>query len=229
MRAHGNLWQREIWPRLRVAPLLKSLGLTVFLTLFFIVYLFLLKNPAFAVSLMPLTALDRAIPFQPEALVFYVSLWIYVGLPTLLFGSRKGLVGYGLAGLALCAIGLGCFYLWPTAVTRPDVDWTRYPGFAFLQHIDAAGNACPSMHVASAVFSAIWLDRLLRGMQAGQASRLLSALWCVGIVYSTLATKQHVALDALAGAALALLVTALAHPLKKHLGGPAKGLGTALI
>jgi len=217
-----SIWRREVWPRIKVAPILKTVGLTVFLTIFFIIYLWLLKNPRTAVTMMPNTAIDLAIPFQGSALVLYVSLWIYVGLPTLLFGSRRSLVAYGFAACALCLIGLGCFYLWPTAIIRPDIDWGRYPGFAFLQHIDAAGNACPSMHVASAVFSAIWLDRLLRAMRVGLTPRLLSALWCLGIVYSTMATKQHVALDALGGVALALLVTAAAYPLKRQLGAPAR-------
>ncbi|MEC5384181.1 phosphatase PAP2 family protein [Uliginosibacterium sp. H3] len=205
---------------MKVAPLLKGLGLTAFLTIFFIIYLWLLKNPAFAVTVMPVTALDRAIPFQPESLLLYVSLWVYIGFPAAFFGSRKGLIGYGFAACALCLIGLGCFYLWPTAIARPDIDWSRYPGFTFLQNIDAAGNACPSMHVASALFSAIWLDRQLRVMRTGMGLRVASALWCLGIIYSTLATKQHVALDALGGIVLALLVTAAAFPLKRHLGRP---------
>jgi membrane-associated phospholipid phosphatase len=217
----NNLWHRELWPRIQVAPVLKIGGLTVYLTIFFIIYLWLLKNPGSNVTQMPTTALDHAISFQPIALILYLSLWVYVGLPSLLFGSTKGLVGYGLAGALLCVIGLGCFYLWPTAIARPDINWASYPGFAFLQRIDAAGNACPSMHVASAVFSAIWLDRLLHTMRAKTWLRALSALWCLGIVYSTLATKQHVALDALAGTLLAILVTGIAQPLKNHLGAPA--------
>lgn len=217
-----TLWHREMWPRMKVAPLLKALGLTAFLTIFFIIYLWLLKNPAYAVTVMPTTFIDAAIPFHGEALILYLSLWAYIGMPVWMFGTRKGLVGYGFAACALCLIGLGCFYLWPTAIARPDIDWARYPGFAFLQHIDAAGNACPSMHVASAVFSAIWTDRLLRDMRGGIGLRLASALWCLGIVYSTLATKQHVALDALGGCVLALAVTAAAHPLTKHLGLPGR-------
>lgn len=219
-----SLWRTGVWPRMKVAPILKTVGLTAFVTVFFIIYIWLLKNPAFPVTVMPLTVVDDIIPFQPATLILYVSLWVYVGLPAMLFGSRKSLVAYGFIAAALCLIGLGCFYLWPTAISRPNIDWARYPGFAFLQSIDAAGNACPSMHVASAIFSAIWLDRLLRNMRASVAPRLVSALWCLGIVYSTLATKQHVALDALAGAALAILVTAIAYPLKKQLGAPAKGV-----
>jgi membrane-associated phospholipid phosphatase len=56
--------------------------------------------------------------------------------------------------------------------------------------------------VAFAVFTALWFGRLLRGLGAGRAARELNWAWCAGIVYSTVAIRQHVALDALAGAVL---------------------------
>jgi len=71
-------------------------------------------------------------------------------------------------------------------------------------------NACPSLHVAFAVFAAAGLARELRAIGAARWLRALSILWCVGIVYSTLATRQHVVLDVVAGALLGALV-ALAH------------------
>jgi membrane-associated phospholipid phosphatase len=39
--------------------------------------------------------------------------------------------------------------------------------------------------------------------------RLLNGAWCAAILYSTLATKQHVAVDLFAGAALGLAGAAL--------------------
>ena len=75
--------------------------------------------------------------------------------------------------------------------------------------MDASGNACPSLHVATAVFSGVWLNRILREINAPRALRAFNWLWCVGIVYSTLATKQHVALDMLAGAVLGLAAALL--------------------
>jgi membrane-associated phospholipid phosphatase len=72
--------------------------------------------------------------------------------------------------------------------------------------------------VAFAVFTAFWFARLLRQMQAGRLAQALNWLWCLGILYSTLATRQHVALDVLAGAALGAIV-AVGH---LRLVGPAK-------
>ena len=84
------------------------------------------------------------------------------------------------------------------------VDTTLYPAFAVIQGLDAPGNACPSLHVATAAFSAIWLDRLLRELGAEVATRACNGLWLLAIAWSTLATKQHVALDVLAGLLLGL-------------------------
>ena len=104
--------------------------------------------------------------------------------------------------MALGAAGLGIFLFWPTAVPPLAVDWSQHPAFAFLQSVDASGNACPSLHVAFAVFSAVWFARLLPQLGAGRFVRVLNWLWCLGIVYSTMATRQHVFLDVLAGAGL---------------------------
>ncbi len=155
---------------------------------------------------MPLTAVDRLIGFRPAALPLYLSLWFYVSLAPALLIVRRELVSYSLAAIGLSAIGLGIFLLWPTAVPRPDVDWSQHPTVAMLKSADATGNACPSLHVAFAVFTAIWFARLLRQMEAGRFVRALNWLWCVGILYSTIAIRQHVSLDVLAGAVLGAAV-----------------------
>jgi hypothetical protein len=54
----------------------KFLGTSAFTTVFFCAYIFLLKNPAHAVTLMPTTALDRWVGFVPLALWPYLSLWL---------------------------------------------------------------------------------------------------------------------------------------------------------
>lgn len=181
---------------------LKLLGTSGFMWLFFIAYFHLLRHPVGNVTTMPLTALDHAIPFQPLLLVAYLSLWFYIGIVPGLMLRFSSLMVYVCWAAALCLAGLTCFYLWPTAVPALTVDVGRHPAFAMLQGVDAAGNACPSLHVATAVFTASWLAHLLRQMQAPRALRVVNVLWVVAIAYSTLAIKQHVLLDALAGAAL---------------------------
>jgi membrane-associated phospholipid phosphatase len=175
--------------------------------LFFIAYFHLLRHPVRPPVVMPLTALDQAIGLQPGALAAYVSLWFYVGIAPGLMLTLRALVVYGLWIGALCLTGLASFYFWPTAVPLPvlAVDLAQHPGFALLQGVDTAGNACPSLHVATALFSALWVARLLREVSAPALLRALNWAWLALIVYSTLAIKQHVVIDVLAGAALGLV------------------------
>ena len=176
------------------------------MTAFFVAYFWVLNHPQFPVTIMPLTAIDRLIDFRPEALPFYLSLWFYLTLPPVLLVDRREIISYGLAAVLLSVIGLGIFLFLPTAVPQPAIDWAQHPQFAFLKSADAPGNACPSLHVAFAVFTAVWLERLLRQLGAGLFARGVNWLWCLGIMYSTVAIRQHVALDAGAGAILGLSV-----------------------
>ncbi|HZT55635.1 MAG TPA: phosphatase PAP2 family protein, partial [Burkholderiaceae bacterium] len=171
---------------------------------FFIGYFWLLRNPAYPVTVMPLTALDHLIPFQPVTLVAYLSLWFYVGIAPGLQLTFRELLVYGLWAGALCLAGLGLFYFWPTAVPPPGFDVSGHPGFKMLQGVDAAGNACPSMHVAIALFTAVWIEHLLRGARAPAALRAVNVGWFLAIAWSTLAIRQHVVIDVLAGGVLGL-------------------------
>lgn len=202
-------WKGDLGERFwRYLPL-KFLGVSAFMGLFFMGYFHTLRHPVYTVFEMPLTALDRLLPFQPRALGVYLSLWVYVGIaPGLLLQLREMLV-YGLWAAALCLAGLTCFYFWPTAVPLRTVDVAGMTGFVMLQGVDAAGNACPSLHVATAMFTAIWVERLLRIVQAPPPLRWVNALWFIAIAYSTVAIRQHVVLDALAGVGLGAAFAAL--------------------
>ena len=181
---------------------LKVVGTTAWTWLFFIGYFHLLRHPAYPLTVMPLTPLDHLIPFQPQALFAYLTLWVYIGVAPGLQRTFLELLVYGLWIGGLCLAGLALFYLWPTQVPPLALDVSGFPGFAVLQGVDASGNACPSMHVAVAIFTAIWVDQLLREAGAPAFLRLLNGVWFVAIAYSTLAIKQHVVLDAVAGGLL---------------------------
>ena len=200
----SHSWRADLALRFRRHTVLKTVGICIFMWVFFTGYFFVLRHPAYPVRIMPLAALDRMIPFQPQALVAYVSLWIYVGVAPGLLLTWRELIAYALWMAALCITGLACFYAWPTAVPALALDVSGYMGFSLLKGVDTAGNACPSLHVASAMFTAIWVDYLIRHVQAPNVLRWLNGGWFSAIVYSTLATKQHVVLDALAGALLGI-------------------------
>ncbi len=221
-------WLRQVGERLLRWWLVKMLGTVLGMAAFFAAYFWLLRHPLFPVTEMPLIAIDRHVSFWPEALPLYLSLWFYVSLAPALLIDRCELVTYGLAAATLSVIGLGCFLFWPTAVPQPDVDWSQHAAFGFLKSVDASGNACPSLHVAFAVFSAVWLARVLRQMGASGAARMLNWLWCGGILFSTVAIRQHVALDVLGGIVLGAVVAAAQVRLLRAFSGPAKIIGPAV-
>lgn len=198
-------WHRQMAAVFFRHVYLKGIGTTVFITLFFNAYFYLLKNPAYPITVMPFTWFDGLIAVQPLALPVYVSMWVYVSLPPALLATRRELWFYAIAIAATCLAGLLVFYFWPTAVPAADVDWTQFPELGFLKNIDASGNACPSLHVATAVFSGVWLHHLLRRFGGPLWILSVNWAWCIGIVYSTMATRQHVAIDVLGGLALGLL------------------------
>ncbi|GAA4336363.1 hypothetical protein GCM10023165_13610 [Variovorax defluvii] len=213
-------WTADLRFRIRHLLALKIVGVTVFTWLFFIGYFQLLRHPAHPVAVMPLTVLDSLIPFQPEMLVAYFSLWLYVGVAPGLQANFRELVVYGLWVGALCLGGLGLFLLWPTQVPAGMAGSSDFPGFALLQGVDAPGNACPSMHVAVAMFTAIRIHDVLRQARAPAWPRLVNWLWFAAIAWSTLAVKQHVVFDAVAGA---LLGIAFALPSMHWRPRPARG------
>lgn len=155
---------------------------------------------------MPMLGPDRWMPVLPWSAWIYFSLWVYICMPSSLM-VRLNDLGYYLMGAALLSVcGLSIFFLLPTVVPSWGIDWTQYPTLLFLKESDAAGNACPSLHVGFAVYSGLWLARALRILGVAQCWRYANWLWCVLIVLSTMSTKQHVFVDVLCGAVLGVFV-----------------------
>ena len=200
--SQGKAWWQELARRLVAFAWLKAVGTTLFMTTFFWLYFYLLNNPLYPVQLMPLTWVDRWLAFVPAALPLYLSLWVYVSLPTALLKTLPDLLCHAAFVSGVCLIGVALFLLWPTAVPAADSGWVGASSIPLLKGMDAAGNACPSLHVATAVYSALWLAAILREMGAPAVLRWASGAWCVGIVYSTLAIRQHVFIDVVSGIVL---------------------------
>jgi len=197
-------WAAELGMRARRSFVLTLIGTTVFIGLFFIGYFYVQRHPVNTPIMMPVTPLDLMIPFQPYALLAYVSLWIYVGAGPGLQRTFTELAVYTLWIGGLCITGLAIFYFWPTQTPPLSLDSSTLSAFAVLHRLDKAGNACPSMHVAVAIFTLGRIDEVLRSTRSPLWLRLVNAAWFVVIAYSTLAVKQHVVLDVAAGALLGL-------------------------
>lgn len=206
-------WFRQLAARFVVLWPLKALGTMSFMVLFFSAYFAILRNPLLPPLTMPRLGLDDWIAFTPAAFPVYAALWVYVSLPPALIGGLRALLWFGVWIAGLCLFCLGIFWLLPTVVPPAAIDWAQYPELALIKSVDAAGNACPSLHVASAVFAALWLERIARLVAAPAALRWGNAMLCLAILWSTVATRQHVVLDVLAGGVVGL---AFALPSLRH-------------
>lgn len=172
-------------------------------------YLLLNAYPLSAPRLLPLTWLDRAVPFLPWTVLPYAALLFSdVVLPLFLRDRevfRRMLVAYGLA------IGAN-FLVWavfPTAILRPPVpsgDSVAEALYRLLVAVDGAGNCFPSGHVTIPAV-AVWGLALER-------PRLRVPLWGGLAVLSLtiLTTKQHYLADLFGGLGTAALGIALSGP-----------------
>ena len=195
--------------RLTRLMLWKALGTSLAIFLFFVAYFYLLDHPAYPVREAPLLPIDGKLPILDWSALVYFSLWIYISLPAGFMINLRAMSHYLLGATVMALVGLSFFYFFPTSVPNSPADWTHYPLLEFLKSKDHSGNACPSLHVAYAVFAASWLHEILRISGTGLLPKGINIIWCVAIVLSTLTTRQHVWIDVLSGIFLALVVSPL--------------------
>lgn len=179
---------------------IKLVGHSLAIPAFLAVYLLVGANPMFPVTVMPTLAIDRWAPLLPWSVWIYFSLWVYICLPAIFMPSKRELWLYFLGALLMAVVGLTIFVFWPTATPHHLKDWTGYPAtLTFMKAEELSRNACPSLHVSYAVWTALWLHHLLRRAGAGKRWLIGNIVWAVVIIISTMTTKQHVIIDLFAG------------------------------
>ncbi len=151
---------------------------------------------------VPLTAVDNLIPLQIWTIWIYVGTYFTVGAVFLTAKERDALeMFYTL--IFSGAVSFFFFTFLPTSIDR-----TLYPipegatglSVALLNHIrsvDVSVNCAPSMHVVMG-----WVVVLGTRMQK-RWIQWLGIMTGLAIIYSTMSTKQHYFLDAVAGTMLA--------------------------
>ncbi|SDY81666.1 PAP2 superfamily protein [Variovorax sp. YR634] len=194
-------WLAALWRRCITLFPLKLVGNTVATLGFFPLYFWIMKNAGQA-WVLPLTPIDRLIAFWPALLPVYLSLWGYIALPVLLAKDKRELLGFSFGCAAMTALALLVFWFMPTAIPNFAVEAAPGTSLQFLKMVDSAGNAFPSLHVSFSVFACVMLARQLRDVGAPVWLRVVNVAWAAGIVYSTMAVRQHVLIDVLGGLAL---------------------------
>lgn len=155
---------------------------------------------------VPVLALDGAIRFEPSWLWAYLSLGLLVPLAPLLATRTDELARYARGLALLCLACFAAFLLVPVEGPRPVVP-PDHGAYRMLVAVDRPANSFPSLHAGLAVYSLLFAWRALRDDLSPAARRALAAaggIWVALILYSTLATRQHWAVDLPAGMAVAV-------------------------
>lgn len=181
-----------------------KLTLAVGLNLFaFVPYFWLQRHVSFPVIVMNESAIDLWLGFSPQAVWLYLSLFLLMPVAPLQFQQRQDLWRYALGVMAMSLTADLVFFFWPTAVMRPG-DEAANSVYRSLITLDRPLNAFPSLHAAMAVFSACCCEQILIQARCPTIWRIAVWGWALAIIGAMLATKQHVALDAVGGVVLGL-------------------------
>jgi membrane-associated phospholipid phosphatase len=188
----------QCWRRLTTLWQEKLQLTAVLNVLFWGFYLFLSRHAFLPIHTLPMTWLDRWAGFQPHPWAWvYESNFLLVGVVPWLIVSQVELRRYA-AGFALLAVvSFVVFALFPVASPRP-ANLEASPFLIFITHVDGPLNAFPSLHAGSLIYALAWARRLCGASLNPWMAALLLA-WAALILFATLATKQHYALDLLAG------------------------------
>ena len=194
----------EIIGRLRSNWALKvglGLGLSV---LFAVIYLLPQHYPLFSAKTMQPLWVDGLIPFKPGAVYLYESLYLIMPVAPWLMKTKVELYQYSNGLLVMDLVGACFFVFYPTLCPRPAAVSDTNTLYACLIALDKPLNAFPSLHVAYALFHSACCHGVFSSFVAGAFLRGFFWVWALGITAATLLTKQHVFVDAVAGAVLGL-------------------------
>ncbi len=166
-----------------------------------VLYFATLHSSVFNSIPMPVTAVDRAIPFAPLFVVPYFSFYLLLFTPLFVTNDaqefRDVAFGFGLIVFTSCV----AFFFWPTAISTS----YTHPLLRGLLAIDRPRNACPSLHASLSLYCALCV---LRRIKTG-FPRYAFWTWTLVVIASALLTKRHAAVDVAAGAGLAWIVYSL--------------------
>jgi hypothetical protein len=186
-----------------VPPMLRNFRIVVPLVIGQTVVYWLLNHyPPLPSRTLPLTAIDRWIPFWIWTVWPYAALHVIAVLCSLSVRNRRVFSRLVVSFAISMAMADGCFALWPTHYLRPapptDPSLTS-AAYRLLISVDTPQCCFPSIHIILPVLActALWQDRRHGGIWPW----LLAGV-CLPAI---LTTKQHYVWDLLGGLAVAVV------------------------
>lgn len=176
---------------------------TIMLPMYFVIGQATAHRPHY----QPFTAIDRVMPLSPRWMLVYGSLYM-AGflLPLVVVRGRQRFEQSMKAYLFAMSVSYVGFIAYPTIAPR--LEPVAVTGFAtwclrLFYDLDQPYGCFPSLHVAFSLIGAMACYGMHRGVG------VVAAAWAVLIGVSTIYTKQHFAVDAIAGAIVGLAGSAI--------------------
>jgi len=207
-------------PPSRIPPLVWSLnavGLFVFWAGGYLLSGLLAYHGTFMSMAIPL---DRHIPFTPEWIFVYLTVYFVFLLPLFYLDDRCKLVTLDLAQMLALTFSYTMFLYCPVAIDRPQIPVTDFASWTVsaVQGNDPPWNCFPSTHCVACTVATLAMIEV--NWKLG--------FWCVlstvAICISTVMTKQHFVLDAAAGILLGAAFFLLAKVIVRMTAGRLESL-----
>ncbi len=168
------------------------------------------------------TALDTAVPFVPEMVVFYVYIFYPLVILTMLYFAfieyKKG-YALGWSLVAINAVAVAIYVVFPVSTFwyRQELLAQPMTGNFWLTQVynifasDTSFNCFPSLHAAvSTICFFTWFQYAkTKTSKISKTAAAAAFVIAVGVILSTLFIKQHYIADEIAGIALAWIVGTL--------------------
>lgn len=205
--AHRNLvarmlacWQGKVLMLVTLVPLLNAF--------YFLPQWLAWRTPV----QLPMTIIDRIVPFDPGWVYVYVSMYVMLLIPPLLTTRGEPLWRYTIGATIMFVAAAVFFILWPVEYPRPALTGVAPWVYHIVISLDRPVNSIPSLHAGLLAYTLFFAARALDDLPAGvrRTILLVGTAWSTAILYATLATKQHYLLDLPAGVLLAWAAHALA-------------------
>ncbi|MGB6219975.1 phosphatase PAP2 family protein [Haloferula sp.] len=146
---------------------------------------------------------DLAVPVNFHSLWFYFSFygllgWVGLGVEDAVY--RRYILSVAWTAFFSHLV----FLLVPNGVTREAIDARSAPiAYQWLALADEPRNAFPSLHASLSILAGLAASR---SRKIHFPLKVLAWLWVLGIFWSTIALRQHYAVDLISGGGLALAV-----------------------
>jgi hypothetical protein len=194
-----------VFTRLQAEWRLKLLLFIAINAVFWTGYQWLSRHALFPLRTVPITWLDRAVPFQPALWSWvYLSQFLFTGTLPLLLVTRADIRRYVISIAVMSITSFAVFLFFPTEGPRSSAI-SDHAAMQWITRADGPLNALPSLHAAFIVCMGLLAWRMF-----GLRVVTVVVIWGGAVFYSTLATKQHYVLDLLAGGTLGWLADSLA-------------------